>query len=731
MNKVRLLLLLSLIITKQAFCLDHFDIINLVDTSYLPYKSVEVHKYDIRELKTFPIKSPIKVIKTYQPGTKNGVIIKAYNKGPTNANNSLFSEISYPSFDLIDDDPIRHTITNWTTWVDEELNQYVFGICHQNNNLNFFKINTLDDIVEYKELYQASDESKIAIPYVNIYYVGDYNKDNKNEIIFYIQHGRLFRTLYSIDINSLDINWELSIASGLGNNSVYPTNKNEILLITICPYNGMSDSNFSDLYSYISLIDSSGCLISNKVIGYYGSNYPVLSKANDTLYYLFHTLPFQYPKSIDTSQAQQYLSVLDPKGNPLSSITFNDINNTIWPVTVKNTRIPSVFVLDRNKNIRVYDYRLDLIKEFSYQLSWFNYLGRTLIKGKSDSVYVFNDGLYDINFNKIMQFPFLTSDFQVASKDSLGNTVSYVINKDDVSYTGKIVTKSKFELLSVFYHNNQNYILMLLSSLLVGLVSIFIYNRKTKNNLNLIALQKSEIEQTHKELIDTQQKLIEAEKYKQAKDIAGGFAHEIRNALFPAETLLTKIRFKSNIENNILTNYYTETHNSIVKAIDLTRMISDYTKLDSEYNPEEVNLLKVVNKSLSNFKVLIEDNNIKLIMDIDGSINLILNKDQLEMVMNNLLSNSIDALLGINNPSITIIAKKSDNLILLSVKDNGCGIKDDNISKVFDTFYSTKPDKGTGLGLATVKKIINLYNGSISVTSNLGDGTIFTMSWET
>ena len=71
---------------------------------------------------------------------------------------------------------------------------------------------------------------------------------------------------------------------------------------------------------------------------------------------------------------------------------------------------------------------------------------------------------------------------------------------------------------------------------------------------------------------------------------------------------------------------------------------------------------------------------------------------------------------------------ESDEGIIIEIADNGVGIKDDNIDKIFEAFYSTKPNKGKGIGLAMVKKILDLYKGTIKVESRENVGTTFTLN---
>jgi len=101
----------------------------------------------------------------------------------------------------------------------------------------------------------------------------------------------------------------------------------------------------------------------------------------------------------------------------------------------------------------------------------------------------------------------------------------------------------------------------------------------------------------------------------------------------------------------------------------------------------------------------------------------------------NLLSNAIDACAQ-NKPTagiikITIKKQTDSNKLLISVKDNGIGIPPDHLHKIFNIFFTTKPEdsKNVGLGLSIVKEIIeNDFQGAIAVDSQPGKGSAFTVS---
>ena len=103
---------------------------------------------------------------------------------------------------------------------------------------------------------------------------------------------------------------------------------------------------------------------------------------------------------------------------------------------------------------------------------------------------------------------------------------------------------------------------------------------------------------------------------------------------------------------------------------------------------------------------------------------------QLQQVFINLLVNAADAI-GEKGGTISLItsAIHSDGkeYAQIEITDTGCGIANENLSKIFEPFYSTKDQKGTGLGLSVVWGIIDKHQGKISVDSKLGKGSTFTI----
>jgi signal transduction histidine kinase len=109
----------------------------------------------------------------------------------------------------------------------------------------------------------------------------------------------------------------------------------------------------------------------------------------------------------------------------------------------------------------------------------------------------------------------------------------------------------------------------------------------------------------------------------------------------------------------------------------------------------------------------------------------------ISQILDNLIGNALDAMWDKEEQTLTIITRQDEDNLYIDVQDTGCGIAPENLSKVFDPFYTTKPLKGeekqrnqptgTGLGIYTCMQILKGFGGDIKVTSELNKGSIFTV----
>jgi len=234
---------------------------------------------------------------------------------------------------------------------------------------------------------------------------------------------------------------------------------------------------------------------------------------------------------------------------------------------------------------------------------------------------------------------------------------------------------------------------------------------------------------TERKIAEDKIKAINMEKIDQAKRIAGTFAHEIRNALFPASASLNRIKTnsrKNDINPKDVKKYSAIAERSITKAADITGLISSYNKLDTELMPERINLNEIVKELLNNNELHLKENNVQVSISGDGDCQIRSNRRQLLLAFNNLLLNSLDALHGKKSKKISIEWSSTGDSQNISFEDNGRGIPAEYLGRIFEPFFSRKSENGgTGLGLAMTKRIIEMYGGTVSVNSKPATGTTF------
>ncbi|MDH5602619.1 MAG: PAS domain S-box protein, partial [Cyclobacteriaceae bacterium] len=271
------------------------------------------------------------------------------------------------------------------------------------------------------------------------------------------------------------------------------------------------------------------------------------------------------------------------------------------------------------------------------------------------------------------------------------------------------------------------------------------------------------LEETLKKLKDAQSHLVHTEKMASLGQLTAGIGHEINN---PVNFINAGIH---SLENNLkevleVVDKYRSINQD--NAAELIREIED-NKRDIEYETA----LKFVNKSIVNIKNGVErttqiinglrtfsrnDNEQAALIDIHENIEATLimlhakyaNKvtlkkcfvnlprveclaGKINQVLANIIGNGIDAVIenqGPDTAEINITTSMKNNEIIIEIKDNGPGMDEETLKKIFDPFYTTKEiGKGTGLGLSISYNIIKQHSGKLLVKSSLGRGTTFTV----
>ncbi len=235
------------------------------------------------------------------------------------------------------------------------------------------------------------------------------------------------------------------------------------------------------------------------------------------------------------------------------------------------------------------------------------------------------------------------------------------------------------------------------------------------------------LEVTNEELKKAQKDIVRAEKLASVGRLSSGIAHEIGNPLGIVGGYLELM--KDDDQPLDQKNDFIERAEKELQRIDrIIRQLLDYSRKSKE-TTSAVSVNDVVIDIVEMVKVQPFMSDIEI--DIDSAskdIRVLANYDQLKQVFLNLFVNAADAINSIEDKidgNIKIRYEKTEvDTIIISFKDNGSGISDEDIGNVFDPFFTTKePGKGTGLGLSVCFMIIESFDGELTIESKEGGGT--------
>jgi PAS domain S-box-containing protein len=214
--------------------------------------------------------------------------------------------------------------------------------------------------------------------------------------------------------------------------------------------------------------------------------------------------------------------------------------------------------------------------------------------------------------------------------------------------------------------------------------------------------------------------------------VFSGIRHEIGNPINTIKTILTVMRNNLHQWPKEKTAEYIETCLGEVERIEY---LLKALKTFSIYEDLEVKSLKLYPFMEDFLKFIEKDFNrrgIQLSFQAEErckKMEIKADPRGLYQVLLNIISNAIDALEGIEIPTVKIKLQRSGNKGVISIIDNGCGMSEAELKNVFKPFYTTKP-YGTGLGLAISKKIVAKMNGEISILSEKANGTTVSLSFD-
>ncbi|HEX6284524.1 MAG TPA: ATP-binding protein, partial [Pyrinomonadaceae bacterium] len=224
--------------------------------------------------------------------------------------------------------------------------------------------------------------------------------------------------------------------------------------------------------------------------------------------------------------------------------------------------------------------------------------------------------------------------------------------------------------------------------------------------------------------------LHQAEKAAVVGRLAAAIAHEIRNPLNYINLTLDHLRSSFAPEDGTKrTTFVRLTDQLKTEVARINRHITDFLKYSrpSKLELQDLDIRAEAEDALRLVEVRAGECGIETNIVQDGTLpHVVGDRESLRSAFTNLVINAVEAIDGSGGSVSIRLSNLGQNSVKVEVTDTGCGISPDDISKVFEPYFSTK-ETGTGLGLAIVKKAIDDHGGTISVASREGSGTTFTI----
>ncbi len=247
-------------------------------------------------------------------------------------------------------------------------------------------------------------------------------------------------------------------------------------------------------------------------------------------------------------------------------------------------------------------------------------------------------------------------------------------------------------------------------------------------NARLYERQKEALEdarRAHEDLVKTQAELINKEKLATVGQLASGIAHEIKNSLGPVS--LVHLLRERHPDDEVLQEYTDLILESNNRILSIISEVASFTQGETRVYDRKPTSLRPLLESVVNF--LKFDRDVKragVKLHIHEPITVDINADRIKQVIINLIRNAAQSLPE-NDGSINVTLDRDGEDAVIRVVDNGCGIPEENLQKIWTPFFTTKEGTGMGLGLDISRMIIEEHDGAMECSSTIGGGTIMTI----
>jgi two-component system, sporulation sensor kinase E len=215
---------------------------------------------------------------------------------------------------------------------------------------------------------------------------------------------------------------------------------------------------------------------------------------------------------------------------------------------------------------------------------------------------------------------------------------------------------------------------------------------------------------------------MRTEKQASIDELSSSIAHEIRNPIAAAKSLVQQMGEDPTSVENV--EYARVALSELDRVEHRVSHLLKYAK-EEDYHFDLVNLASVVDSALTQLRAKLDAAKVAVARNYISGPTVQADAEKLRQVFVNVIDNAIDAFGTVpEGRRIDLFLENGDRRATVRVRDNGCGIPPEKLERIFNPFFTTK-EKGTGLGMAISKKIVEAHQGTIDAASEVGRGSEF------
>jgi signal transduction histidine kinase len=345
--------------------------------------------------------------------------------------------------------------------------------------------------------------------------------------------------------------------------------------------------------------------------------------------------------------------------------------------------------------------------------------------------YIFREGEEATNFYTLIEG---TIGIYKTSNDGTQNLLSqqssiHVFGEmalvDDLPRSATVIAETDIKVLSIdrndfieLLHDHKS----LLYSVIQSLASMI--RKSNESYVDDLSKRNKELLQKNEELEKAQEELIRAERFSNLGKLISLIIHDIKNPLSAIRGYSELIQFQSQPSDQIY-SYSKKILYESDRLYNSLQELLDYTKGDMRLKFSPLTLIELQRFIQNEYEDHCKKKNISFLVSLhdDFTDPIMADSNRLQRAISNLIDNALNALNKEYSTLEVYLLRNCSSHFSVRVKDNGIGIEKQYINKIFEPFFSISKHHGTGLGMVSVKNIVEAHKGTIVIDSQLGIGT--------